>query len=249
MPLSDNISLARCALGAYSVTLKLLVINPVSVDMWDALVLEYAKEIISPSIEVTVRHIPDAPPFIETEYEKVIAAPLVVREVLRANEEGFSGVIINCFDDPGLEAAREVSNIPTFGIGETSLMVALLLGYNIAIISTGREWPVIYRRRLSELGIERRVVYISSIEVPILDLRKDIEKVKDSLIREIEKAVKNHGADVVVLGCGGFIGLAGELSRATGVPVVDPTLVTIKVAEAFLKLGLKHRKVKSPLST
>lgn len=226
---------------------KLLIINPVGVDVWNELTLSYATQVLSPDAKVAVRNIPDAPPYIETEYEKELAAPLVVREVLRASKEGFHGVIINCFDDPGLEASREVSDIPVFGIGETSLMVAMLLGYNVGIVSTGREWSTLYRRRASQLGIEKRVVYISGIEVPILELRKDVDKVVGLLAEEIEKA-KDLGVDVIVLGCGGFIGLADKLSRVTGVPVVDPTLTTLKVAEAFVKLGLRHRKVKSPLT-
>lgn len=226
---------------------KLLVINPVGVEVWNDLVLEYAKQVLSPETSIVVRHIPGAPPFIETDYERELAASLVVKEVVRANREGFNAVVINCFDDPGLEASREVSDILVLGIGETSLSVAMLLGYNIAIVSTGREWRFLYRRRISALGIEKRVVYISSIEIPILDLRKDIEKVKNALLVEVKKAVEDHGADVVVLGCGGFIGLSSELSKQVGVPVVDPTLTTLKVAEAMVKLGLKHRKIKHPL--
>lgn len=226
--------------------LRLLVINPVGVDVWNNLVLEYARTVISPDVDVVVRHISGAPPFIETEYEKELAAPLVVREVLRANDEGFNGVVINCFDDPGLEASREVSSIPVLGIGETSLAAAMLLGYNIAVISTGREWSAIYRRRASQLGVEKRVVYVSGIDIPILDLRKEIEKVKTLLVKEIERAIRDHGADVAVLGCGGFIGLADELSKVTGIPVIDPTITTLKIAEAIIKLKLKHRKVKSP---
>lgn len=228
-------------------SLRLLVINPVGVDVWNDLVLNYARTVLSPDVDVTVKHIPGAPPFIETEYEKELAAPLVVREVLKANEEGFKGVIINCFDDPGLEASREVSSIPVFGIGETSLIIAMLLGYNIAVISTGKEWSTIYRRRVSQLGVEKRVVYISGIDVPILDLRKEIERVKILLVKEIEKAVRDYCVNVAVLGCGGLIGLADELSEITGIPVIDPTITTLKIAEAVIKLKLKHRKVKWPL--
>ncbi|MEM0099603.1 MULTISPECIES: hypothetical protein [Thermoprotei] len=45
---------------------------------------------------------PEEPPYIETEYEKELVAPLVIKEVVKANIEGFHGVIINCFEDPGL---------------------------------------------------------------------------------------------------------------------------------------------------
>jgi len=236
------------------VSTKLLVIIPVSVDIWDSVTLEIARKVLSPNTEIVVRHIPDAPPYIETEYEKQLAAPLVVREVIKANKEGFHGIVINCFDDPGLEASREVSDIPVFGIGETSLMVATLLGYNIAIIVPSHGefasiYNIIYRRRTSELGIEKRVVHISRVKIPILDLRKDVELVKTTLLDEIKRAVEEYHVDVVVLGCGGFAGLGGELSKFAGIPVIDPLPTTLKVAEALLELGLRHRKVKTPLTT
>jgi allantoin racemase len=222
--------------------LKLLVLNPVSVDLWNTLVYNYVKSVLEPSTEVVVKSIKEAPQAIECDYDKALAEHLVVREVVEAEKEGFSAVVINCFDDPGLRAAREVVDIPVFGIGETSLYYALVLGDNIAIVSTGRNSVVVYRRKARELGIDSRVVYVSGIEVPVLELRSSEKLVKSMLVNEISRAVSEYGAQVAVLGCGGFIGLAEELSKECGIPVVDPTLVTVKIAEMSAKLGYKHSK-------
>lgn len=222
---------------------KLLVVNPVSTSEWNEYVLQYARAVISDDVEVVVRNLPRAPPAIECEYDRDLAAPYVIEEVVRANREGFSGVVINCFDDPGLEASREVSEIPVLGIGETSMVVALLLGYRVAVVSTGRNSVVAYYRRAVELGIERRIVYTSGIEIPVLGIRRDLDRVRELLLSEIRRAVENYGVEVVILGCGGFIGLAEELSRISGVPVIDPTITTLKIAESMVKLGLRHSKV------
>lgn len=223
--------------------LKLLIINPVGTSIWDGYTLQYAKSVLSSDIDVHVRSLPKAPPAIECEYDRDLAAPHVVEEVVKANKEGFNGIVINCFDDPGLEASREVSDVLVLGIGETSLTIALLLGYRVAVISTGRNSRLTYYRKAVALGLEKRVVYTSGIDMPVLSLRKDLDRVKEMLMGEIRRAVDVYGAEVVVLGCGGFIGLAEELSRASGVPVVDPTLVTLKVAESLIKLGVRHSKV------
>ena len=221
---------------------KILILNPVSSTMWDSLVYEYVKRIIEPTTQIIVKSIREAPLAIECEYDRALAEHLVVREVINANKEGFNAVVINCFDDPGLHASREVSEIPVFGIGETSLYYALLLGNNIAIVSTGKYSIVAYRRKARELGIENRVVYVSGIEIPVLDLRTHVKLVRELVISEIKKAIENYGAEVVVLGCGGFIGLSEEFSRECGIPVVDPTLVTVKTAESVVKLGYMHSK-------
>jgi len=222
---------------------KILIINPVGTDLWDDLTLKAVKDIVNPNTEVVVRSLKTAPPAIECEYDRDLAAPHVINEVIKANKEGFDAVIINCFDDPGLYAAREVSDTLVLGIGETTITTALLLGYRIAIISTGRHSRNVYYRRAVSLGIADRVTYTSGIDIKVLDLRRNLSKVKTMLMKEISKAVKEYGAEVVVLGCGGFLGLADELSRELGIPVLDPTLTTVKVAETLITLGLRHSKV------
>lgn len=224
---------------------KLLVLNPVSTDVWNDLTLTYVKKILSPEVEVYVRSLSEGPSAIESEYDRDLAAPHVVNEVIRASEEGFHAVVINCFDDPGLRASREVSRTLVLGIGETSLAVATLLGYRIAVISTGSRYSrTAYYRRAIELGLEKRVVYASGVDIRVLDLRKDLDVVKRALLDEAKKAINEFNAEVIVLGCSGLIGLGEELSEVLGVPVVDPTLVTVGVAEEMIKLGLRHYSYK-----
>lgn len=220
---------------------RMLVLNPVSTDIWNELTLTHVRKVVSPEVEVFVRSLGRGPPAIESEYDKDLAAPHVIEEVVKAAEEGFHVVIINCFDDPGLRASREVSKILVLGIGETSLTVATLLGYRVAVVSTGSRYSrTAYYRKAVELGIEKRIVYVSGIDVRVLDLRKDLSSVKKALLDEARKAINEFNAEVIVLGCSGFIGLSEELSELLGVPVVDPTLITVKVAEAMIKLKLSH---------
>ena len=222
---------------------RILIINPVGTDLWNDLTLQAVKEVVNPNTEVIVRSLKGAPPAIECDYDRDLAAPYVIKEVIKAGKEGFDAVIINCFDDPGLYAAREVTDILVLGIGETTIVTALLLGYRIAIISTGKHSRNVYYKRAVSLGIADRVVYTSGVDIKVLDLRRNLSKVKSMLIEEINKAVKEYGAEVIVLGCGGFLGLAKELSKELSIPVLDPTLTTVKVAEALTTLGLKHSKI------
>jgi allantoin racemase len=222
---------------------RILILNPVSTDIWNELAYNYCSKIVDPDTEIHVKNLSNGPRAIEYDYDREIAAPYVVEEVIKANKEGFDAIVINCFDDPGLDAAREVSDKLVLGIGESSITTALLLGHRIAIISTGRQSIPIYHRKAMTLGIEGRIVHIAGIDVGVLDIRKDIDNVKEILLGEIERSVRHHGAEVVVLGCGGFIGLAEELSTKTKVPVIDPTMVTVKLAESLTRLRLMHSKV------
>ena len=220
-----------------------LILNPVSTDLWDELVEDALRKVADPRTEVKVKHLERGPKSIECYYDDVMAAPYVVEEVVRAEREGVDGVIINCFDDPGLRASRERVSIPVLGIGETSMIAALHLGHKFAVISTGRNARPVCELKALELGIIDRLAYASGIPIGVLDLRDREEEVKKLLLRESGVAIDKFGAEVIVLGCGGFLGLADQLSEELGVPVVDPTLITFKLTEAFLALGLRHSKV------
>ena len=51
-------------------------------------------------------------------------------------------------------------------------------------------------------------------------------------------------AEVVILACAGLCGYDTELSRLSGIPVLDPVAVGVKVAEGLVGLGLAHSKVR-----
>jgi len=212
--------------------------------------LKYLKQIANPGTEIVVKSLPQGPETIESEFDKALAEKHVVEVVARellSGKGGYDAVMINCFDDPGVKALREVvHDTLVLGIGETSITTALMLGFSIAIISTGRESKAIYRRRAAELGLLDRVVYTSGIELPVLKLREDEATTLKALEEEGRRAVREYGAEVIVLGCGGMVGMAQELSRRVGVPVVDPTITTFKVTEALVAAGLKHSYAYAP---
>jgi allantoin racemase len=222
---------------------RILIINPVNTDIWNEVTLSTVKKVICSDTEVIVKNLYKGPHAIEYEYDREIVAPYVIEEVIKANKEGFNAIIINCFDDPGLEAAREISDVLVLGIGETSIIVSLTLGYKIAIISTGKHSNLVYYKKTIALGIKDRIAYTSGIDINVLDIRKNIDKVKQMLLNEIKKAISDYGAEVIVLGCSGLIGLSEELSKIVHVPIIDPTLITIKTAEALIKLSIKHNKI------
>lgn len=221
---------------------RILVLNPVSTDVWDDLTREYLGKIANPDTELVVRSLERGPVSIENEADVTEAAPYVVEEVAKAESEGFDCVVVNCFDDPGVWAARERAAILVMGIGETSMIAALNLGHKFAVISTGEKSRSVYDAKALKLGVRDRLAYASGIPVRVLDLRFDTERVKKHLLAEAKRAVEDYGAEVIVLGCGGMIGISMWLSRELGVPVVDPTPTTFKIAEALLAVGLKHSK-------
>lgn len=224
--------------------MRILVINPVGHSTWDKQDEEICRGFASPETEVKVVSLPKGPASVETPEAHAEVIPLVL-DVARRSHEGFDAVVVNCFLDPGVDFLKGVLNKPVVGPCEASLSIASVVGRRISIITVGGvdgDWMI--EDRVRQLGFGDRVVSVRGIPVGVLDIDKDRASVVNHLVREAEKA-KDEGVDVIVLGCTGLAGLAGEVQRRTGVFTIDPTGAAIKVAEALIKLeitGFPYRR-------
>jgi len=60
---------------------------------------------------------------------------------------------------------------------------------------------------------------------------------------EVARAVREDGAEAVLLGCAGMADLTRALTAEVGVPVIDGVAAAIKLAEALAGLGVETSKV------
>ncbi len=170
--------------------------------------------------------------------DEYLTALEVVRIIRRKCKE-YDGAIIACFSDPGLDAARELFDIPILGIAETSYFMACMLGHKFSILCSTTKWTPPKERRLRALGISSRVASVRSYTK---SSQEDYETRKKLLASAGKKAVEEDGAEVVILGGAAYVGIAKELEWEIGVPVIDPTSVTLKTMESLIHLGLSQSK-------
>jgi Asp/Glu/hydantoin racemase len=104
--------------------LRVLVVGPTS-RPWDEVADEVAADLIRlrrTGVEVSYRCTGAGPHAILSSADAVAAAPHVVHVVVVAAADGFDAVIVDCTDDPGVEAARAMVEIPVVGAGEALRM-------------------------------------------------------------------------------------------------------------------------------
>jgi len=222
---------------------KIRVIVPVTSDEWNVPVRDELERYRDANTEISVVNINEGPKAIECAYDETRAAMPVVREAERAEEDGYDGVILYCFADPGARAAKEKLNIPVVGLNEASVHIASLIGTKFGIISTG---PVdYYLRDLVDLlrlyGFEDKCVSVRSITMPVLDLQAQKEQQDKRLLEEVTKAINDDGVDTIVLGCGGMLALSEELLQL-GVPIVVPGVAALKLCEDLIDMKLSQSK-------
>ena len=223
---------------------KILVVIPIIRDIpASSSKKNFYKKNASIDFEVDITTIKFGPASIECFYDEVWASPFVVEEIKKAELKGYCGVLIDCFMNPGLKAAREVVDIPVIGVGEAAIITALMLGDSFTIIDVG---PDKYVKKtppmmIREMGVASRFASIRGIGVPVLEL-SECRDLVDSIVAEAIKAVNEDGADVIVLGCTGLAGIAREVEDKINIPVVDPALSALKILEALVRMGVKHSR-------
>jgi len=149
-------------------------------------------------------------------------------EVIRARTDA-TAVVIACYSDPGLDAAREATSAPVFGMQESGFLTAMARGDRIGVIAISEGSILRHRKYLRRMGVLDRMVAERPLNMSVAETASGsgtfarLQSVSEVLVRE------DH-ADVIVLGCAGLSAHRINLEAALGCPVVDPTQAAVAMA-------------------
>lgn len=205
---------------------NILVLNPNSST---AMTQEIAAslEAASQTSGVTIRcETNDAGPRgIETD-EDVVSAGRNVVELLK--EADAQAVVIACFSDPGVTAARQAFTIPIFGIAESAYRQAIERTGSFGVISIVQASIARHARHLETLGLLGHLRGDRS-----LDLGVAASGTPEAFPRmvEIGSLLRDEdGASAIILGCAGMGVHRERLKDALGITVIDPVLAAVQDA-------------------
>lgn len=182
------------------------------------------------------------PPAIDNFYDETMASINVVKEVEKGLKEGFDGFIIACFNDPALQACRELSPVPVIGIAEAAMLLACTVAYKFSIVSMPKQGLAAIEELLRRYGLSSRCASIRLIDLPVLKIKDNMYNLKRKLIVEMRKAMIEDGAEAIILGCAGLSGLDKEFEKKLGVPVIDGVVAAVKILEGLYEYGIKTSK-------
>ena len=222
--------------------MKLLVLNPNTSSAVTTRIGAAVERLRQPDTDVTVAQLPHGPEVLESSYDEALAIPHVLEAVANANIQGFDAVIIAAFCDPGLDAAREISTIPVFGLEETTCAVALMLGNRFGILTEQPHKVAVKQAHIRTARPWQRFASVRPVGMGVQAIATDPERVKRVGLEVARRMVEEDGAEVIVMGCASMAGYAADLERALNVPVLDPIAVTLKVVEGLSAIGVRHSK-------
>jgi len=223
--------------------MKIFVINPNTSESMTDHIREALESVKRSDTELTVTCPSKGPDTIESAYDEAYAVPPTLELVKKANAEGYDAVILACFSDPGLEAAKEVSAIPVVGIEEATLHMAAMLGAKFSILTPRKQRIASKCEHVHMRGLTHFLASVRSLDLSVAETDADPAKTKRRLMETAKIAVEADGAEVIIMGCAGMAGYAQEIEQTLNIKVLDPTAVALKTAEAMADLGLSHSKV------
>ena len=182
------------------------------------------------------------PVSIESHFDDAFGAAGVAEQVRLAQGEPFDAVVIACFGDPGLDAARELTSAPVLGIAEAAFHAASFVATGFSVVTTMTRTCVIAERLVHRYGFERSCRGIHGTDIPVLALEHCGEDTVAQIEAAARHALAHDRSGAIVLGCGGMATLCQTLQRRLGVPVIDGVSAAVKLAEALVGLGLKTEK-------
>jgi len=173
----------------------------------------------------------------------------VFQEGIRAEAEGYAGVLIDTVSDSGLRPLRSRLGIPVVGSGEAAFATAMMLGKRFSVLTMWPQWFPLYEKTLTEYGWWDRVASLRSIHTrpDVTELLAGKEEVIFAKLKaEAERAIADDGADVIVLGSTTMHQSAAYLAEQLPIPVINPGQVAYKTLEMLIELGLSHSKKAFP---
>lgn len=201
----------------------------------------------SPGTSIDIKKIQNGAASIESKFDIYIGAVETLQLVQKAEKEGYDGVVITCFGNANIEPAREIASIPVMGSGMAAMLLAASVAHKFSVIST---LPAAKRRHELEafkVGVHQKLASVRDIQTGVLSIdHSEGGETRRRMIEAGRQAIDQDGAEALVPGCFGFIGLAQQMQEALGVPVIDPAGAVVRHIETLVKLGLSHSKRSYP---
>ncbi|HWQ77439.1 MAG TPA: aspartate/glutamate racemase family protein [Anaerovoracaceae bacterium] len=204
----------------------------------------YLKKFLRADTEIDFVSIEHGFESVESVLHVAFNAPEVVLKAKQVREEGYDGVFVNCFDDPGVYGCREIIDIPVFGGYVPSVITAASLGGSVGIITTDSNGLYTEAKKAKDNGFEDIIRTIRSVDLPVLELgRRDT--LLDRLTEICEDSVSKESIRIFVLGCTGMSYIAEELrerlkAKGCSAAVIEPLATGTRYLEYIIGSGFTN---------
>jgi allantoin racemase len=179
-------------------------------------------------------------------YLAALHGQVILDNALLAEKEGYDVFALGSIQDPVIEEARSLVDIPVVGYGEAAMHFACLLGSRFVVIAFGERFDQMLDERVKGVGLSERALPTMLMErTSFADVGKGLDDAA-ALVEVFSQTARKAialGADAIIPGqlyLSEAIARAG-VTRIDEAPIVDGLAATVKMAEAMSdlkKLGI-----------
>ena len=211
--------------------MKVILINPNSTEAMTVSSIEAAQE-AAPKIEFIGWTSLEGPRAIQGPEDGEQAIGPLLGLVNKAVFEKPLAIIIGCFDDTGLQKAKQICECPVLGIGEASFVLSSLHSSQTAVITTVKEAVPIIKNNISNLGYQNIVTDVIAADAEVLELEYNQSGSAMKFAQASESL--NPNIKNIILGCAGAVNIKDEFERLTGYTAFDGVTSAAKLCRALL---------------
>jgi allantoin racemase len=207
---------------------RIRVINPNSNPVVTQALAEALKPLeFADGPELTCETLAEGPYGIESQAD----ADSVVMPLRRLieSDNASAAFVIACYSDPGLQACREGTDRPVFGIAECGVLTVLTRADAFGVIAIGQRSIRRHLRYLRQIGLMDRMAAERPLGISVAEAASGAGALERMI--EVGRVLKDQdGAGAIVMGCAGMARHRKPLEQALGIPVIDPTQAAVTMA-------------------
>ncbi|WP_286745519.1 aspartate/glutamate racemase family protein [Aquabacterium sp. UBA2148] len=228
--------------------LRIAIIAPVNTSQFNDLLLKAVAPVLPPDVDVSVHNIDQGHDCIQNRTDWLENGVPVVKLAKSLQDQGFDGIWLSDFDMCGVEAAREVIDIPIIGGFPTSAFTALGLSQRFGILTILPSTLAMQQGHVLTYGQSENFAGIAPIDCPV-DQLSNVDVVVAKSFPVALKLINERGAQSLLLGCTGFVGVAEKLSVLLSealqayVPVIDPNQAGIGYLISLVRMGIRPSRL------
>ena len=212
--------------------MKLLLINPNTTEAITGLVCAEARKVAAPTTTITAATGRFGARYIASRAAYAVAGHAALDAYAEHGADA-DVIALTCFGDPALLALKEIAHQPVVGMAEASCRVAAADGGRFAIVTGGERWQSMLMEFVTTLGLADRLAVVATVAPTGADIARDPDRALALLAEACTAAVRQHGADRVILGGAGLAGIAPRIADRVPVPLIDSLVACVGMAEAL----------------
>ncbi len=214
--------------------MRLLIINPNTTEAMTTKVVDAARADLPGATDIVAATGRFGPRYIASRASYAVASHAAL-DAYAEHGAGCDVVLLACFGDPGLDALREVSAVPVISLIDAACAEASEGGRRFTIITGGERWGPMLTEMLTARGLGRHLASIRTVAPSGGEIAANPAAAHAVLIEACLRAIADDGAQAVILGGAGLLGIAEAIQAHVPVPVICSVQAGLSATALVLK--------------